>query len=221
MNTQTQLKVALAGGGGAADSRLLDELLAAWIGPRGKLLYWPIALRGIKPFLACLEWITGTFAPLNITNISMWTDLSEHRAGELDAFEAVYLGGGNTYSLLSQLRESGFDRHLKAFALSGTAVYGGSAGAVVLGRDIRSVQHLDQDDIGLTGTQGLDLADGHAIWVHYQPQDDDLIDAYVRQYRQPVLAISERSGIALEKGAIQTVGFEPAYRFDGHGKSEV
>ena len=119
---QTQMKIALAGGGGANDSRLLDEAFAAWIGPEGKLLYWPLALRGVRPFQSCLEWITAAFAPWGVTRISMWTDLSEHRAGELDEFDAVYIGGGNTFALLAQLRESGFDRHLKAYARRGKAV---------------------------------------------------------------------------------------------------
>ncbi len=151
----------------------------------------------------------------------MWTDLSEHQASELDEFDAVYLGGGNTFALLAQLQESGFERYLKAYAQRGKAVYGGSAGAVVFGRDIRTVNHLDRNDVGLTETKGLDLAEGHAIWVHYQPHDDSLIDAYVRQYRQPILAISERSGIVIEKAGIRRVGFEPAYRFDRRGKSEI
>ena len=98
---QTQMKVALAGGGGADESRLLDEVFAAWIGLQGKLLYWPIALRGIRPFPSCLEWITTTFAPLNVTQITMWTDLSEHQASELGEFDAVYIGGGNTFALAS------------------------------------------------------------------------------------------------------------------------
>lgn len=218
---QTKLKIALAGGGGAGDSRLLDELFAAWIGPQGRLLYWPLAFRGIRPFQSCLEWIRATFGPLGITNITMWTDLSEHRAAELDDFDAVYIGGGNTFVLLKQLQESGFKLHIKAYAHSGHPIYGGSAGAVVLGRDIRTVTHLDRNDSGLSETRGLNIAEGYAIWVHYQPHDDNLIDAYFQKYRQPVLAISERSGIVIEKTRFHTVGFELAYRFDSQGKFEI
>jgi dipeptidase E len=65
------------------------------------------------------------------------------------------------------------------------------------------------------------LAYGHAIWVHYQPHDDNLIDEYVRQYHQPVLALSERSGVVIENESMRAVGFEPAYRFDGQKKLEV
>ena len=217
----TQVKIALAGGGGASHSRLLDEVFGAWIGSQGRLLYWPFALRGIRTFESCLEWITATFAPLNVTNITMWTGLSEHQTNELEMFNAVYIGGGNTFGLLAELREIGFDRYLMAYVRRGKPVYGGSVGAAVLGRDIRTVNHIDHNKAGLAETTGLDLADGHAIWVHYQPQDDNLIDAYVRGNQQPVLAISERSGIVIEEEGMRTVGFEPAFRFDGQGKFRV
>ncbi|HEY3476205.1 MAG TPA: hypothetical protein VGK56_16440, partial [Anaerolineales bacterium] len=79
-------RIILAGGGSAEDSRLVDELLASWIGSEGRLLYLPIALRGMRSFDSCLEWITETFAPLNITHITMWTDLTGHRFNELERF---------------------------------------------------------------------------------------------------------------------------------------
>jgi dipeptidase E len=218
---QSQSKVALGGGGGATDSRLLDEVFAAWIGPQGKLLYLPCALRGIRSFQSCWEWITLTFARLKITQITMWTALSEHRSSELDEFDAVYIGGGNTFALLAELRESGFETYLTEYVHRGKAIYGGSAGAAVLGRDIRTVSYLDRNEVGLVETNGLDLAKGYAIWVHYQPQDDNLIDAYVRKYQQPVIALSERSGIVIENEVIRPVGYEPSYRFDEQGRSEV
>jgi len=218
---QPQMKVALGGGGGATDSRLLDEVFATWIGSLGRLLYWPVALRGIRSFQSCLEWITATFAPLKVNQITMWTDLCEHQVSELDQFDAVYIGGGNTFALLHELRKSGFERYLRECVFKGKAVYGGSAGAAVLGRDIRTVNYLDCNKVGLVETKGLDLAEGYAIWVHYQPQDDSLIETYVHQYQQPVIALSERSGIVIENESMRTVGFEPVYRFDGQKKLEV
>jgi dipeptidase E len=218
---QPQMKIALGGGGGADDSRLLDEVFAAWIGSRGKLLYLPCALRGIRPFQSCLEWITATFAPLKVNQINMWTDLSEHQASELGEFDAVYIGGGNTFALLAELQKSEFERYLREYVRRGKAIYGGSAGAAVLGRDIRTVNYLDRNEVGVVETKGLDLAKGHAIWVHYQPQDDSLIETYVHQYQRPVIALSERAGIVIEQDNLRTVGFEPAYRFDGQKKFEV
>ena len=192
------MRIALAGGGGSSDSLPLDEEFAYWLGPQGRLLYWPIALRDQRLYKSCLDWIVATLAPLNITNITMWNNLSEHHASELDKFDGIYLGGGNTYYLLAQLRESQFDLHIQEFVRRGKPIYGGSAGAVVLGRDIQTINHLDRNFSGVTEAMGLNLIDGHSIWVHYRPEDDPLINNYIHDCQLPVLAISERSGLVLE-----------------------
>jgi dipeptidase E len=151
----------------------------------------------------------------------MWTALAEHQGHELEKFDAVYIGGGNTYSLLAELIQSGFDHHLKVYAAAGGIIYGGSAGAVVLGKDIRTVRQMDRNDIGLLEVNCLNLVSGHAIWPHYSVRDDTYIKAFVQKYQHPVLGISERSGVTLESGGMRSVGFDPAYRFDQEGKSAI
>lgn len=208
------MKIILAGGGGAEDSLPLDKVFADWIRPGNKMLYLPIALRGIRTFESCFEWITSTFAPLGITDITMWTLLTDHQGGELDEFNEVYIGGGNTFSLLKELQESGFDQHLKAYAISNRPIYGGSAGAVVLGRDILTVSHMDKNNVGLKQTMGLDLVQGYSIWPHYLDIYKDLVRSYIEQYNFPVLAISERSGVVVDGDQLHDKGFEPVHRFD-------
>jgi len=178
------------------------------------MLYLPIALRGMRTFESCFEWVTSTFEPLGITDITMWTSLTDHQGSELDEFSGVYIGGGNTFCLLRELQESGFDQHLKGYAISNRPIYGGSAGAVVLGRDILTVSHMDENNIGLKQTMGLDLAKGYAIWPHHTDADNDLIRSYIERHNFPVLAISERSGIVVDGDQLYDKGFEPAHRFD-------
>ena len=214
-------KIALAGGGSEKDSRLIDEVFASWIEPSRKILYLPLALRGARPYDECLKWIEATFRPLHLTNIEMWTDLSGHQGDELFEFASVYIGGGNTYSLLAQFLESGFNQYLVEYLSQGRVIYGGSAGAALLGSDIRTVTHIDHNHIGLTETKGLNLVNGHAVWVHYQPQDDELIYEYQGKYNQSVLAISERSGIVIDNSGMYSVGFESAYRFNKQGKHKI
>jgi len=208
------VKIILAGGGGADDSLPLDKVFSDWIRPEGRMLYLPIALRDIRTFESCFEWITSTFAPLGIMDITMWTSLTDHQGSELDEFDGVYIGGGNTFSLLKELQESGFDQHLKNYAGSGRPIYGGSAGAVVLGRDILTVTHMDKNNVGLKQTMGLNLAQGYAIWPHYTDADNDLIRSYIEQYNFPVLAISERSGVVVDGDQLHDKGFQLAHRFN-------
>ncbi|MFN2236289.1 MAG: Type 1 glutamine amidotransferase-like domain-containing protein [Anaerolineales bacterium] len=214
-------KIMLAGGGGAEDSLLLDKKLASWIGRRGKMLFLPIAFQDPNRHKTSMAWIAETFSPLGVENIRMWSNLAEHNSTELFEFDAVYIGGGNTYWLLAQIVESGFDHHLVNFVRAGGIVYGGSAGAAILGRDIQTVKHLDRNDIDLTETRGLDLADGYSVWVHYQEEDDQRIREYMNEKHHSVIAISERSGVVMDDTGIQSVGYEPAYYFNKNEKRQI
>jgi dipeptidase E len=219
----TQRRLILAGGGGAEDSRPLDEHFAEWIGPTGRMLYLPIAMDGQHPYTyaQCLDWVSSIYHPLGVTNIEMWTDLASRDHAELSGFDAIYIGGGNTFRLLHLMRRSGFDRVLARFVSRGGAIYGGSAGAILLGHDIMTCAHLDADEVGIVDAAGLDLVGGYAIWCHYQPEDDERIVAYIEQYGFPVLALSERGGLQVEDECLKAIGFEPLVQFISHSRRVI
>lgn len=203
------MRIIAAGGGGAEDSRLLDEKFAAWLGEQGRLLYLPIAMDGVRrAYHECLAWLESVFEPHGICNITMCTELDASLNRELASFHGIYIGGGNTFRLARLLRQTGFDQALVRFARMGGAIYGGSAGAILLGSDLATAAHLDANETGLTDFSGLDLLEGYAIWCHYQPQDDLLIEAYLSQRGRPLLALSESAGVCLEGGRLFSCGYE-------------
>ena len=207
-------RLMLAGGGGANDSKLLDEQFAKWTSSDGKLLYLPIAMdEQRRSYASCLNWLTSVFRPLGINNIEMWTDLRQHERTQLDQFDSIYIGGGNTFRLLHLLCAAGFDQALLRFIQRGGAVYGGSAGAIVLGRDILTCEHMNSNNVGLTDMRGLDVVKGYAIWCHYRPENDVRIAAYVERHNFPVLGLSERTGLCIEGNRFVVMGFEPAIEF--------
>lgn len=211
------IRLMLGGGGDREDSRLLDEAFAEWVGAEGHLLYLPIALRGIIPFASCEVWFRQIFEPLGLTRIAMWTELEHKTAADLAAFDAIYIGGGNTFGLLAELRATGFEQVLCDFAQAGQPIYGGSAGAALLGRTIETIAHIDENWVGLIDLTGLDLVNGHAVWVHYAAADDQQIWNFVEREQTPVIAIAERGGVIVEGDKLTTVGFEAAFRFDRSG----
>jgi dipeptidase E len=207
-------RIIVAGGGGQQDSLLLDQRFAEWIGTSGRMLYWPMALPETHPLrTSCFDWIHSVFEPLGVQQIEMWTDFFTHGVEELDSFDALYIGGGNTYLLLHLLRSSGFDAALSRFLAQGRAVYGGSAGAAMLGRDIETVAHMDRNTVALKDIRGLDVLEGHSVWCHYTPDDDVRIHAYIEARDTPVLAIGERAGVAVEDGRFTALGYEPVVHF--------
>ena len=203
------MRIIAAGGGGADDSRLLDEMFASWLGQNSRLLYLPVAMDGIdRSYHQCLDWLETVFEPYGITNITMCTELDQCLKRDIGLYHGIYIGGGNTYRLLSLMRSAGFDQAILRFAMAGGAVYGGSAGAIILGREIGTSAHLDLNQVGLKDHQGLNLLKGYAIWCHYQPSDDELIRNYMERFGFPVLALSESSGIFRQGDQLYACGFK-------------
>jgi dipeptidase E len=214
-------RLMLAGGGNEVDSAPLDRIFAAWTGRGGRMLYIPIAQQlSARGYEGALRWLLSVFEPLGVREIEMWTSLRERTAEDLRGFDSVYIGGGNTFRLLSLTRESGFDEHLREYFAGGGAIYGGSAGAIVMGGNILTA-HGDPNDVALIDTHGLDLVRGHSIWCHYEEAHDPLISEYIHKYSFPVLALPERAGVGIEGERMVAWGHEPVYRFTRRRKRAI
>jgi dipeptidase E len=216
-------RLMLAGTGSVDDLPQLDKIFAAWTGRSGRMLYLPVAMSGDprKDYVSTHNRVSNRFKDLGVGEVEMWAKLDGHAPQELSDFDSVYIDGGNAFLLMDLLRSSGFDLHLTEYVAGGGAVYGGSAGAIVLGRNVLTASHLNPNEVALTDTRGLDLVGGHAIWVHYREQDDPLIYEYIHKYMFPVLALTERGGVGIEAGRIIAWGDEPSYRFTRRRKREI
>lgn len=210
MGVQVTGSLFLSGGGGAEDSRLLDVAFAAAVGS-GPLWYWPVAMEPTgRNYAAALDWLNTVFAPLGVVDIELWDGAGgETPASRLSDFRGVYIGGGNTYRLLSVLRRHDLLPALRRFVEDGGAVYGGSAGAALLGADIGTIAHLDEDISGGADTRGLGLVAGHGVFVHHGPQYLPVAQSWSRRSGRPGVALHERAGAVVKDGRITALGFEP------------
>jgi dipeptidase E len=210
-----------AGGGNAENSRPLDDMLVRLLPAECPLLYLPIAMNpDRRSYKSCLDWMRSVFSPLGLHNIVMWTDVVNKTDADLRPYAGIYIGGGNTFKLLHNLKSTGFISVLRRFIERGGIVYGGSAGAIILGRDIMTAAHLDANEVGLQDTTGLDLLDGYAVWCHYQPADDARIHAYIARSAFPVIALSEQAGLLVEDGRVTALGTGPTFVFQVRARHE-
>jgi len=93
------IKIIAASGGGASDSRLIDEVFVSLIEDGKKTLYIPVALdENSHPYQTCYQWLNSVYEPLGLRNIELWVDLALDVQLDLTAYTAVYIGGGNTLS---------------------------------------------------------------------------------------------------------------------------
>ena len=105
------MRVFLAGGGTPEESKLLDELFAQQIDKSKPLFYIPNAMKDER-YPGCLEWFKSMIGNVGITNFEMITDLKKY-AREIPACSSIYIGGGNTTKLLSEIRSSVFEKYIE------------------------------------------------------------------------------------------------------------
>lgn len=208
----------LSGGGDKEQTKEIDQAFIKQINLNKPLLYITIAMDEAIPFDECYKWINSVFKPLGIQEITMWTDLSNKTLEDLKQFSAIYIGGGNTFSLLNAIRISKIDKALEEYIENEGVIYGGSAGAIILGANIMTCAHMDANNVNLQNFKGLNYIQEYSIWCHYEMENDSLIWSYIKNYKKTVIALPEDTGISYSKSGIEVIGTSPAFIFKDEDK---
>jgi len=158
----------------------------------------------------------GTFSEVAGSNkfeIEMITDLSGVNLEHLKSYDGIYIGGGNTYKLLRNIKESRFNTILKQFLQNHGPIYGGSAGAVIFGKNIETSG--DRNTINYQETDGFNMLKGFSVACHYEGTDKEKgkIAEFVKKHKSGVVALPEGTGLIVSDGKAEVVGKEPATAF--------
>lgn len=216
-----QAEIFLAGGGGKEESKKIDERLVdrlKLVGPNS-LAYIPIAMNS-RSYAECLAWFESIFAN-KVENIDMWDDLTSITLDYMRQFGAIYIGGGDTVRLMSHIMQSGFRDMLTAYVREGGAIYGGSAGAIVLGKSILTAPEVRA--ASLIETSGLNLLGEFSVYCHYKPstQTKSEIHHLVRLTQSSILAIPEASGVISSGEHFEVVGQDECELFTGESSTVI
>jgi len=206
--------------GGGGDEHQEKETLAAFkdaIKGKRHILYIPIAWRGD---------FTNLWGPRIITSVGCTSEtclsVKYRTYDDLKRFDAIFIGGGNTFALLKDLRDAKFIPLLKKFIASGRPVYGGSAGTIIFGEDIGTASFGGDADKNLPkmkDLKGIGLTTTYAIGCHYSKKDDKHYGRYSK--KQAVITLSEWTGLHVEKDKITIIGSKPAYLFENGKRIEL
>lgn len=132
---------------------------------------------------------------------------------KLDDAQAIFVGGGNTYALLSRLRQHGLLERLAERVRNGMPYIGTSAGTNIAAPNILATN--DWNVVGATEFTGMALVPW-GINPHYQETDpamapgsetrDQRIGEYLKCNFLPVLGIEEQTAIQVEEDVATVVG---------------
>lgn len=212
------IELFLNGGGGGEAAREAYQRFGAAMDKTKPLLYIPLAMEP-EQYPGCLRWITGELESLGM-EIHMVCSGEELAGLCLADFGGVFIGGGNTYKLLADLKSSGAFAKLKAYLESGGPVFGGSAGAIIFGADIDTCQYADENTVGLADTAGFDMLGGASLLCHYGNEGEEATQRHtghllgLSQAGRRILALPEEDTVILHGGKAEVIGGRPYALFD-------
>jgi dipeptidase E len=195
------MRIFLAGGGNAKDSRLIDNQFVKNLDLAKPLIYIPNAMSS-RPYESCLEWLKSVMNPFGLYMIEMWDDLCPHLP--VMDIAGIYIGGGDTMKLIKDIQKNNFGSYLLEAVKNGIPLYGGSAGAIILGGDIRTDPEIDSSKVA-----GLEIINGYSIACHYESDGQKAMQSLSENIHQRIIAIPEKSGGYVTEKILTNYGTEP------------
>ena len=214
------MAIILCGGGSAEQTVITNKLFESLIDSDKPILYIPLAWTHYdKGYQNCKKFLIGEFSNIKHGEIEVIQSADEILDKNLSDYSAVFIGGGNTYKLLKELKDSGAFEKIKQYTDNGGIVYGGSAGAIIFGKDIDSVSYMDPNDVELQDTRGFNSLFGFSLTAHYTNKSEEKhkqATEYLTQYsvQEPIIALPEEDSLYTDGAIVKIVGTRPWYIFN-------
>lgn len=111
------------------------------------------------------------FRDMGFVNID-FVDVEFESPSSLAGKDVIYISGGNPFTLLHHMKRSGADQVLRGLMAKDVVIVGASAGAVVLGPNIKVVKYFtpQMDTFHSADLTALNLT-GSMIFPHYDRED--------------------------------------------------
>ena len=128
-------------------------------------------------------------------NISVFNYYDSEPFFGLD-FDAVYIGGGNTFGTFERLLESNFTDEIVRMVKNGVVYIGGSAGAHIACPDFSHVSKYDENNTSLTEFKGLNLFVGNLL-CHFTEDRREYFEE-LKKHHKKVLALTDEDAFCYE-----------------------
>lgn len=206
------MKLILCGGGWGKKTIIPNKAFEGIIDPSKPILYIPVAREKRAPaYQDCTEWLLNEFSGITHGPIDTIESTDSIANIDLSAYTAIFIGGGNTYKLLKELKDSGAMQDIINYINNGGIIYGCSAGAIVFGQNINCCSYEDSNDVGLKDMRGFDLIFGCNLSAHYMNADDQTNEIATKLLSEqscitPVIALPEEDSLYINGDSIQIIG---------------
>lgn len=155
-----------------------------------------------EPDKSYVQWTIDQIEELGMKCVTV--DLKGENADSLyekmKDHDIICVNGGNTFYLIDQVRKSGFDKIIRKLLDEGKVYFGVSAGTLIACPDIALSgwkSGWDRNVVNLKDLTGLGFVD-YAISVHYEPEDQKVLDDYSEKSGYRVVPLTDQEAIVMD-----------------------
>ena len=189
-------RLVIGGGGSPEQSAKIDQEWVRMIDSDSPVLYIPWAQKETN-LSEAEAWFRDTYTPM-LGGRAIHIAQIDSELDRLQNYASVYIGGGNTGRLINQIDKVGGRDRLRRYVENGGLVYGGSAGAIILGKTLHTAPEVGETS---QNTDGLDLLNGYSIVCHYDGDSRRLPVLHA-----PIVALPEDGGLVYDGEDIRSIG---------------
>lgn len=199
------MRLYLSGGGSGKQNHYAYINFFNIIDEKKPILYIPLAMES-NMYASCYNWFKNEIAQYNFNKFEMIKSSLQLSKLNLNNYSALFIGGGNTYKLLKELKKNNNLDKIKKYLLDGGNIYGGSAGAIIFGKDIDGCLLMDEkNDVS---TNGLNLVNNYSILCHFNKPNYKLNKRYLKEYSKnnKILFLPEEDVLVVTDNSIKIIG---------------
>jgi len=168
-----------------------------------KVLYIPVAVDG--DIDDDKEWVEEEFKTILDLGIKK-ENIKEYRMDyelDLNNYDFIYMMGGNTFYLMSKIRQYKFDIKIKQAIENGVVYVGSSAGSEILGTTIEVALPYDENICDLKDYTGLNIV--NAVIIPHANRKSDFIMGQKLKHKEEIYQLFDKHAIIIVDDIIRTV----------------
>lgn len=195
--------------GGGSGKQIFDAMLkfSNEINKNKPILYVPLAMDENK-YDSCYKWFESEIKQVGLKEFEMVRSKEELSKKDFSSYSAIFIGGGNTYKLLSDIKACSNYEKIVEYIKNGGTVFGGSAGAIIFGKDIDCCKKDDKNKIGLKDTTGFNYLNDYSILCHLKNKNLKRNRKFLEELSkiEKILYLPEEDVIVINNGKISMIG---------------
>lgn len=209
------MKLFLCGGGSGSQIKYALNKFSTCIDKTKPILYIPLAMDEDK-YDSCREWFSFEIKLVGMKNFDMVKSSLELSKKNFNDYCALFIGGGNTYKLLKEIKDNSNFEKIKEYLNNGGIVFGGSAGAIIFGKSINSCLLDDDNYVDLKDCNGFNYLNDYSILCHLNNQSFKKNSDYLIEFSKnnKIIYLPEEDTIIISDKKISFIGQKKYIIFD-------